>query len=581
MLRVMRCAGRVILAAALLLRSAPAAAADPSEPSEPPEPPAQARAEARFLRGRAAFREGQWAAALADFLVSRQLYPTWSATSNAAVCLEKLQRYDEALDLFESLLRDFGDRMPAPSKEQAQREVVDLRSRVGILEITGAEIGAALAVDGRTRGEYPPVHPLRVPAGTHTVRLFKEGFEPFEIRVDVAGGQVAGIVARLQPLVASGRLRVTEARGARLEVLVDGSLAGTTPWEGRLPVGDHMVVLRGAGALGTPPLSVAVERDRTTPLTLAAEVLDATMRVVPTPANASVAVDRVTVGRGTWEGRLRAGAHVVESAADGFTPAVRRLDLAPDAREVVLVTLERDPRSPFWKKPERRPRFLVEASVSVALVPTFGGDVAGACTGACRLGLGLGGAAVLHLGYELGTGLGFGVTAGYLAASQPVDDRIAAVRPVGLPPDQGLAADRLTLRGALLGAWIGYTRGERLTLRLRAGAGALLGVMRDGREGRFTADHGSAFQLGPVVDARRAGFFHVTPEARVGLRLGGHVEVSAGVAALVLVGVQRPRWDPTHDVRAGSDGFGSFGPDALAGRVVVVVTPGLGTRYDF
>jgi hypothetical protein len=571
----MRRAGRILLAGALALLGAPASAADPAEP------PAEARAEARFLQGRAAFREGRWAAALAEFLVSRQIYPTWTATSNAAVCLEKLQRDDEALDMFEGLLRAFGDTMPAPSKEQAQREVVNLRSRVGILEITGAELGAALAVDGSTRGEYPPVHPLRVPAGTHTVRLFKEGFEPFELRVDVAGGQVAGLVAKLVPLVASGRLRVTEERGAGLEVLIDGSLAGTTPWEGRLPVGEHLVVLRGAGTLGTPPLSVAIERDRTTPLTLAAEVLDATVRVVPTPANAIVAIDRVTVGRGIWEGRLRAGEHVIESAADGFTPANRRVALARGARETVLVALERDPRSPFWKKPERRPRFLVEASVSTALVPNFGGDVAGACTGACRLGVGVGGAAVLHLGYELGTGFGFGVTAGYLAASQPVDERLAAVKPVGLPPDAGLAADRLTLRGALLGGWIGYTVGERVVLRLRVGAGALVGVMRDGREGRFTSSKGTTFDLGPAVEARRAGFFHVTPEARVGLRLGGHVEVNAGVAALVLVGIQQPRWDTTHDLRAGRDGFASFGADALAGRVVVAVTPGLGTRYDF
>lgn len=577
----MRRAGTVVFAAALALLALLAVLGAPAAAADGPEPSAQARAEARFIQGRAAFRQGQWAAALAEFLASRRLYPTWSATSNAAVCLDKLQRYDEALDMFEVLLREFGDTIPVASKEQAQREVVDLRSRVGILEIVEAEIGAAVAVDGRTRGEYPPVGPLRVPAGTHTVRLFKEGFEPFETRVDIAGGQVARIVARLRPLVASGRLRVSEERGAALEVLVDGSLAGTTPWEGRLPVGEHVVVLRGAGNLGTPPISVAIERDRTTPLTLAAEELAATIRVVPTPANASIAVDRVTVGRGIWEGHLRAGEHVIESAADGFTPAIRRVVLARGAREVLLVPLERDPRSPFWKKPERKPRFVAEASVSVVLVPTFGGDVAGACTGACRLGPGVGGSAVVHVGYELGVGLGFGVTAGYLAASQAVDDRRTAVKPVGLPEDPGVADDLLTLRGAMLGAWLGYTLGERVTLRLRLGGGALLGVMRDTREGTFTSNSGASFHLGPVVEARRAGFFYVTPEARVGLRLDPRVEVSAGIAVPVLVGIQRPRWDAGHDVRAGSDGFGSFNADALAGAVVVAVTPGLGARYDF
>ncbi len=45
-----------------------------------------------FREGRRAGAESAWAAALAEFLLSRDLYPTRSATNNAATVLRRLQR---------------------------------------------------------------------------------------------------------------------------------------------------------------------------------------------------------------------------------------------------------------------------------------------------------------------------------------------------------------------------------------------------------------------------------------------------------------------------------------------------------
>jgi len=103
---------------------------------------------------------------------------------------------------------------------------------------------------------------------------------------DLAGGKAARVVAILSPLAAPGRARIVEPSGRALDVLVDNGLVGKTPWEGRLPVGEHVIVLRGAGDLGTAPVSITVQAGRTLPLTLAAEELASAIRVVPTPANA-------------------------------------------------------------------------------------------------------------------------------------------------------------------------------------------------------------------------------------------------------------------------------------------------------
>src|SRR5262249_14324595 len=150
------------------------------------------------------------------------------------------------------------------------------------------------------------------------VRVYKEGFEPFEARVDVAGSETARVVAHLLALVQPGRARIAEQGGKALDVIIDGNKVGTTPWEGPLSAGDHLVLLRGEVTLGTQPASLSIKLGQTTPLTLAAEKLDAEVRVIPTPAGASVAIDAVTVGHGLWQGRLREGRHKIEVLSDGF-----------------------------------------------------------------------------------------------------------------------------------------------------------------------------------------------------------------------------------------------------------------------
>ena len=558
----------VITAAAALV--APAAVAQPAPGSEAP-PDRRGEALARFEKGNALFKVGALPAALAEFLESRRLLPTKSATSNAALCLTRLQRFDEALDMYESLLRDFSG-LPDDMKAEAQRELVRLRGLVGTVDVTGAEIGAAIAVDGQSRGDYPPVAPLRVAAGSHVVRVYKEGFEPFAARVDVAGGETARVTARLRALEQPGRLRVAEQSGRKLDVIVDGNVVGRTPWEGPVSAGDHTVLLRGEGTLGTQPASAPVRLGQLTPLTLAAEELGGSVRIEPTPAGASVAIDSVTVGRGLWEGRLRAGPHRIEVVAEGFLAAKAEVSLRRDEREVVRLALDRDLSAPMWRKPNR---FTLEIGAAVPLSPSLGGDVAGGCGAGCSRSLGAGGILAFHGGYELGIGLGFGVMAGYLGVRQSVQGRAATLSPVGLPERPGVAADALALRGLLVGPWASYVFGERFPVRLRLGAGALLGSLLDERTGAF-----GGYGIG-AAQAQTATSVYVAPEVRVAYRLGKHVEMSAGLTALVLVALHLPRWDPTVPVDARADGLAFFGNDALASRAFVVIAPGVGSRYDF
>jgi hypothetical protein len=207
---------------------------------------------------------------------------------------------------------------PKPAdKELADKEISTLAGLIGSLEIKDAEAGATIVIDGRSRGTIPAPKPLRVAVGTHVVRVYKDGFEAFETRVEVAGRETKSIAARLAHLSQAGRLKVVEQTGKSLDVVLDNVVVGKTPWEGPLATGDHVVFLR-SDEIGTQPASAPVKINQVTPLTLLAEPLTATLRVEPTPAGAAVALDGVNLGNGLWEGRLRAGTHKVEIAAEGF-----------------------------------------------------------------------------------------------------------------------------------------------------------------------------------------------------------------------------------------------------------------------
>src|SRR5688572_5851301 len=110
------CTGGLVIAACLL--ASPARLADPAERAETvdaqtlPSDAARRAAEAHFARGLALAKVPHgWAGALGEFLESRRLYPTPSATRNAAIASRVLGRYTDALELYDSLLSDFADSM--------------------------------------------------------------------------------------------------------------------------------------------------------------------------------------------------------------------------------------------------------------------------------------------------------------------------------------------------------------------------------------------------------------------------------------------------------------------------------------
>jgi hypothetical protein len=562
---------------------APASAAPPapSAPASaaPPAPGVEAAKEAarvHFDKGLRLLEERAFDGALAEFQLSRRLFPTRSATENAAICLRELHRFDEALETYEALVRDYPD-LPADVKARVDKATAELRGLVGTLEVRAAEPGATVSVDSRDRGATPLKAPLRVSAGTHTVRVYKPGFAPFETRFEIAGGETVAIQPRLDALPRAGRLRVTEPSGHVVDVVIDNAVVGKTPWEGALAPGDHTVLLRGAWNDGSPPTLAHVELDRTTELRLADEELAGALRVVPDPPDATVSIDGVPVGRGTWDGRLVAGEHEVVVAASGFAGLERRVVL--DGRRQTTLGAKLVPEAAAR---EASGHLFVEVSGAGAFSATFGADVAGGCKAPCDATLAGGEALSAAVGWETASGLGISLSAGTLRLVQQTASRAAQLVPVGKPANLGKLDDQLELRSAVLGIAGSYRVGHRrLPVLFRLGAGALLGGLTDTRGGTFRSSKGTSYDPGILQDNPAARYLHVTPEVRGGVRLTEHLSVEAGIQAMFLFAVSQPRWTNERPLLAADDGLTSYAEEALAAKVLFVLLPGAGVRYEF
>ncbi|HEY3237003.1 MAG TPA: PEGA domain-containing protein, partial [Polyangiaceae bacterium] len=495
-------------------------------------------------------------------------------------------------------------------------------------QIESDQSGATVVVDGQQREGTTPLPPLGVNAGTHTVRVSKEGFEAYQEQVLVAGGQRKTVAARLKPLSKVGRLVIKEASGKTLDIVIDGAVVGQTPvYQATVAVGPHSVFLRGKDKLGTPPSAASVKENQTSTLTLSAVELDSEIRIEPTPTNATVFVDSVQIGSGIWEGRLQSGTHKIEIAAEGFTPYRGDATLTKGKKELVKVSLERDLSNPMWQA-GFVPHIYAEAFAGLALAPGFGGGADSGCSGSkCKSkSLPLGFMGGVRGGYELLRGLGVEVGFGYLYMAEKMTRTIDAIGDRNVIFTSSNYKDQTTIAGLLLMVSASYRLLDKtpLTFRVSAGVARLRAVFKNG--GTFSGDVRNPCDpmINPTtcdpnetttvtqtfsIAEEPANIWvpFVAPEARFGIRLAKKISVDFGVALFVMlapsaVRTGKPTGDaftninksegqrafqlndvpgafqnPPSDARPGivnlpkEDGFGTF----------FGIMPTLGGRFDF
>jgi len=124
--------------------------------------------------------------------------------------------------------------------------ILEQSSEFGTLTVTSSPSGALITIDGG-KGQQAPWIYSDIRAGSHIVRAFLSGYQPYLTIVSVPPGGTITVDATLAPLSEIGVLQVKSSPGGA-DIYIDGFYSGATAATiGNLAAGSHIVQLRLAG----------------------------------------------------------------------------------------------------------------------------------------------------------------------------------------------------------------------------------------------------------------------------------------------------------------------------------------------
>jgi tetratricopeptide (TPR) repeat protein len=157
---------------------------------------------AHFERGVGFFRDGDYTAAMVEFMKAIELDPRYPVLFNLGQTSKELKDYAAALTSFERYLSEGGDKIDPDRKKKVEGWIDELKGKVGRLSLKVNVEGADVVVDDISIGKTPLDKPIVMNAGRRKVAITKEGYAPLTRFVDVAGTEAKDLSLDLVSLAA-------------------------------------------------------------------------------------------------------------------------------------------------------------------------------------------------------------------------------------------------------------------------------------------------------------------------------------------------------------------------------------------
>lgn len=165
--------------------------AQPTNPSKTDE------AVVRYKQGVKLFEEQDFNAALLEFRKAYELAPNYKVAYNIGQVYYQVQNYAKALQWFERYLSEGAKDILPERRAEVQKEIDELRRRVGRVELQSEIQGVDISIDDEPIGKTPLPEPLSISAGRHRITASKEGYAPFSQTVEIAGQEFKRIPIKL------------------------------------------------------------------------------------------------------------------------------------------------------------------------------------------------------------------------------------------------------------------------------------------------------------------------------------------------------------------------------------------------
>jgi hypothetical protein len=206
------------LAVASLAAPRPAAADPPPAAVQPrPQPASDAAPRARALLQEASrlYTDGEYTRALEAFQRSYAFDPSWRALNGIALCQRELGQDVAAYRSYQQLLDDFGAILTAEQRTVAGERQRELGARIGRLEISVAQGGVRITLDGRVIGRGPLRVTELVLPGSHQVVATGPGLRAHARHIEVAAGGIQRVAIALEKDRARVVVKYTDAPATR------------------------------------------------------------------------------------------------------------------------------------------------------------------------------------------------------------------------------------------------------------------------------------------------------------------------------------------------------------------------------
>lgn len=150
---------------------------------------AQDDARAHFMRGQAAYENGDYETSVREWTTAYGMDPRPLLQFNLAQAYERLGRLGEAMSAYERYVNASDNDPGRMSQARARIGALQLRLGNTSVRLHGGPEGAQILVDGQDRGRLPHPDPLRVEPGQHQVVVRAAGYADFALDTAVSPGQ--------------------------------------------------------------------------------------------------------------------------------------------------------------------------------------------------------------------------------------------------------------------------------------------------------------------------------------------------------------------------------------------------------
>jgi hypothetical protein len=207
----------------------------------------------------------------------------------------------------------------------------------GVVRVISDAPGARAFIDGTDMGPVP-VDIKDVKTGSHIIQVKAPGFQTGQKEVMVAAGGTQNVKFDLNAETSGdqGTMKVVSPV-PDADVFIDGASVGKVPQEKKLSAGEHFVVVKVTGYKNFEQ-KVRIEGGQA--VTVSAELKAVgRLRVLSTPAKASVLINGLPAGATPLDVEVEVGQNVVRIELPGFQPHERTLNIVGGGSETISTEL--------------------------------------------------------------------------------------------------------------------------------------------------------------------------------------------------------------------------------------------------